>query len=192
MKEIYLMLTKTSSIVSRAIAARTKEEYVHASIIIDSCLTHGYSFSRRKIKNPFIGGFMKENYQEWIEYFKNPQCRIYRLLITDEQYEEINCIIQDFYSNKEMYKYDCLGLVAQALKIDYQREYRYFCTRYVAYVLGKAGALYINKPDLHVRGSDFHKHEKLQLIYEGQLEKVINTELSLISSNNLEVEEIAI
>lgn len=185
------MLTKTSSIVSRAIAVRTKEEYVHASIVIDPYLTHGYSFSRRKIKNPFIGGFMKEKYQEWIEYFKNPLCRIYKLDVTDEQYEKITTIIQDFYINKEIYKYDCIGLVAQAFKIDYERENRYFCTRYVAYVLSKAGALDINKPALHIRATDFHTHEKLELIYEGPLAMVVNTELRNLRNSNLE-EQIAI
>lgn len=49
MPSIYILLTRTNSTLSRVIASHTKEDYVHASIILNNHVEHGYSFSRRKM-----------------------------------------------------------------------------------------------------------------------------------------------
>lgn len=181
MPSIYILLTKTNSTLSRAIASRTKESYVHASIITSNYLEYGYSFSRRKIKNPIIGGFVKEEYSAWVEYFGNVQCCIYELEVTKEQYKKIEDIIQSFDEEKQKYKYHFLGLLGQSFKIDIKRKNRFFCTQFVAHVLTEAGALELNKPPIHTRSEDFKNHERLTLIYEGPLETVLYNEIKEIS-----------
>lgn len=173
MPSIYILLTKTNSVLSRVIATHTKEDYVHASIIMSRHLEHGYSFSRKKLRNPLIGGFVKEEYAQWIDYFKEVQCCIYELEVTDNQYQDINRMIGAFEADKEKYKYHFLGLMAQSLRIDYERENRFFCTQFVAHVLTETGALDLGKHPIHVRSDDFRKHKDLHLIYEGKLKDVL-------------------
>ena len=182
MASVYILLTKTSSTLSRVIASRTKETYVHASLITNSYLEYGYSFSRRKIKNPIIGGFVKEEYPVWVEYFEDVQCCIYELEVTKVQYKRIKNIIQSFDEEKQKYKYHFLGLVGQSFNIDIKRKYRFFCTQFVAHVLTESGALEFNKPPIHIRSEDFKNHERLKLIYEGPLEAVLYNEMKEISA----------
>lgn len=190
MPSIYILLTKTSSTLSRAIASCTKEDYVHSSIILDSHLEYGYSFSRRKIHNPLIGGFVKEEYARWVEYFKNVQCCIYELEVTVQEYESIREIIQNFEDEKEKYKYHFLGLLAQSVNIDYERRNKFFCTQFVAHVLSESGALKLEKHPLHTRSEDFRSHEKLKLVYEGALEPILYAAIGEISDNEDEIGEV--
>lgn len=189
MPSIYILLTKTNSTLSKAIAFRTKETYVHASIITSNHLEYGYSFSRRKITNPIIGGFVKEEYSVWVEYFKDVQCCIYELEVTKAQYKKIKEIIKSFDEEKEKYKYHFLGLVGQSFNIDIERKNKFFCTQFVAHVLTKSGALELNKLPIHTRSEDFKNHEKLTLIYEGPLEPVLYNEIKKIPKGKIKTKE---
>ena len=189
MPSIYILLTKTNSKLSRAIASRTKETYVHASIITSDYLEYGYSFSRRKIRNPIIGGFVKEDYSLWVEYFEDVQCCIYELEVTSLQYKKVKEIIQSFDQQKEKYKYHFIGLVGQSLNIDIERKNRFFCTQFVAHVLTEAGALKLDKLPIHTRSEDFKNHEKLNLIYEGPLEAVLYNEIRSIPKSHIKMKE---
>lgn len=189
MPSIYILLTKTNSKLSKAIASRTKETYVHASIITSNHLEYGYSFSRRKITNPIIGGFVKEEYPVWVEYFEDVQCCIYELEVTKAQYKKIKEIIKSFDEEKEKYKYHFLGLVGQSFNIDIERKNRFFCTQFVAHVLTEAGALELNKLPIHTRSEDFKNHEKLTLVYEGPLEPVLYNEIKEISKRKIKTKE---
>lgn len=189
MPSIYILLTKTNSTLSRAIASRTKETYVHASIITGKYLDYGYSFSRRKIKNPIIGGFVKEEYSAWVEYFEDVQCCIYELKVTKEQYKKIKDIINSFDKEKEKYRYHFLGLIGQSFNIDIERKNRFFCTQFVAHVLTVSGALELNKPPIHTRSEDFKNHEKLTLLYEGPLEPVLYNEIKEIPKGKIKTKE---
>lgn len=189
MPSIYILLTKTNSKLSRAIASRTKETYVHASIVTSNHLEYGYSFSRRKITNPIFGGFVKEEYSAWVEYFEDVQCCIYELEVTKAQYKKIIDIIKSFDEKKEKYKYHFLGLVGQSFNIDIERKNRFFCTQFVAHVLTESGALELNKLPIHTRSEDFKNHEKLTLIYEGPLEPVLYNEIKEIPRGRMKTKE---
>lgn len=189
MPSVYILLTKTNSTFSRAIASRTKETYVHASIITSKHLEYGYSFSRRKIKNPIFGGFVREEYSKWVEYFKDVQCCIYELEVTKDQYKKIKDIIRTFDEEKEKYKYHFLGVVGQSFRIDIERKNRFFCTQFVAYVLTEAGALELDKLPIHTRSEDFKNHERLTLVYEGPLEPVLYNVIKEIPHNKLKTKE---
>lgn len=186
MPNIYILLTKTNSTLSRAIASRTKEDYVHASIVLDRHLEYGYSFSRRKMRNPLVGGFVREEYAQWVEYFKDVQCCIYELEVSEQEYRNIKEIIRSFDDEKEKYKYHFLGLLAQSVKIDYERKNKFFCTQFVAHVLSESGALKMDKQPLHTRSEDFRNHEELKLVYEGALEPILYEAIEEISDNGIE------
>lgn len=82
-KEIYIVLTQTSTLPSRAIRLYTHEPYAHASIAFDEELMEMYSFARRGIYNPFNAGFIREYIDKGVfGRFESTDCRIYSLRIT--------------------------------------------------------------------------------------------------------------
>ena len=57
---LYIVLTRTNTLISRLIHVLKNDEYTHAAIALDSELKHMYSFGRIYAWNPFVGGFKKE------------------------------------------------------------------------------------------------------------------------------------
>ena len=60
MKEIYIVLTHTGTVLSRIIKDYTQDEFSHVSISLDKELKEMYSFGRLNPYNPFWGGFVQE------------------------------------------------------------------------------------------------------------------------------------
>ena len=65
--EIFLVYSANNSLLSKAIQCYTKETYNHVSIALDKDLNNTYSFGRKKMSNPLIGGFVKEDF--WDPFF---------------------------------------------------------------------------------------------------------------------------
>ena len=66
MKKIYIMLTFTGTTLSRVIKIYTRNDYSHASIALDPELSECIVFGRKKPRNPFIGGFIKEKIDDGV------------------------------------------------------------------------------------------------------------------------------
>jgi len=65
-KRIYIVLTRTNTLLSKMIGIIKKDEYTHASISLSRNLNCMYSFGRKNKFNPFIGCFAKENLNEGV------------------------------------------------------------------------------------------------------------------------------
>lgn len=124
-KEIYIVLTQTSTLPSRAIRLYTHEPYAHASIAFDEELMEMYSFARRGIYNPFNAGFIREYIDKGVfGRFESTDCRIYSLRITVQQYNELRRVIEVFNENRHSYSYNYLGLIAAAFNIPIRSKQR--------------------------------------------------------------------
>ena len=55
MKKVYIVLTQTGTILSRAVKLYTGKQYNHASIALDEELEELYSFGRVNPYNAFVG-----------------------------------------------------------------------------------------------------------------------------------------
>ena len=89
MKEIYIVLTHTGTVLSNIVKFYTKKDYTHVSISLDSELKELYSFGRLNPNNPFKGGFVREDLENGtFARFKNTIGSIYVLKVTDEQYKK--------------------------------------------------------------------------------------------------------
>ena len=84
-KKIYILLTDTGTLFTKFIKLYTKKPYNHASLSFDSELSEVYSFGRKTARNPFIGGFVKEDVNEGL--FKQANCAIYSLTVNDVQFK---------------------------------------------------------------------------------------------------------
>lgn len=169
-KEIYIVLTHTGTILSRIVKLYTKEEYTHVSISLDKELNQMYSFGRKYAYNPFIGGFVHESLKYGtFKRFKNSKTEIYSLKVTEEQYEKLEKIINDFSKKKELYKFNTIGLFLVALKYRYKKRNSFYCAEFVKYLFDRI-KIKSNLPSI-VKPNDFRKIEKIELVYHGILKK---------------------
>lgn len=176
MKYVYIVLTRTGTILSKLIKAYTNAEFTHVSIALDEDLKEMYSFGRLNPYNPFIGGFVHEYIDSGtFKRFSNTVTRIYRLPITDEQYNLIKNNIDYFQVHKEEYNFDIIGLFLNALHIDLHREKKLYCASFVKTIIDNA-ELEIILPT-PIKPEDFKQLECLNdtlIIYEGLLSNYTN------------------
>ncbi len=168
---IYIVTSKTSTWPSHVIKMWTKEPYAHTSLAMDIELNEMYSFARKKLKNPFNCGFITEDITTGVfGRDKGTKCRVMRLWVTENQLKKIRKTVGKFKENKSFYGYNYLGIFGIAFfNKGIEREYNYFCSQFVYYVLSKADIkLFDKKPGL-VRPEDFRTCKELEVIFEGKL-----------------------
>ena len=170
MKEIYIVLTHTGTVLSNIVKFYTKKDYTHVSISLDSELKELYSFGRLNPNNPFKAGFVREDLENGtFARFKNTIGSIYVLEVTDEQYKIIRETIEYVKTNKDKYKFNILGLFLVSIHKKYQKEDTFYCAEFVKYVLEKS----LNKkllPDI-IKPMDFLELDNVELVYEGLFSK---------------------
>ena len=93
------------------------------------------------------------------------------LTMTDEQYAEIELLIEDFKANIKEYHYNFLGLVFSYLKVPRHLNNRFTCTQFVAWVLTTCNVKIIDKPTSLIYPNDYYKMPKSRIIYSGKLHK---------------------
>lgn len=166
-KKGYILLTDTGTLFTKLIKLYTKQTYNHASIAFDSQLSGVYSFGRKNVRNPFIGGFVKEDIHSSL--FHHAKCAIYSFEVTEEQFDKMKHYIQDIEAKKEAYRYNFLGLFGFVLNKPIEREKAFFCSQFVVSVL-KEGDTFAFEQTLHlVAPHDLQNASNLQLVYQGTL-----------------------
>lgn len=169
-KTIYIVLTETGSVLSRAIKMYTQDQFNHVSIAFDAELTEMYSFGRKKENNPLIGGFVEENVHS--KLFHNASCAIYAYTITDEQYIRLRYELDYFKQYRHQFRYNFIGLICIACRIRLKRETAFFCSQFIATLFLRAGIASDLCP-YFIRPVEFKKLPGLQLVYRGKLRHYI-------------------
>lgn len=185
-RKVYLILSDTGTLFTRMIKLYTKKRYNHASLSFDPHLLEIYSFGRKKPRNPFIGGFVKECICTGL--FKQADCAIYSSCISEEQYEKMLRFIKGIEERKELYRYNFLGLLAIPLNKTINREYAYFCSQFVASVLQEGQVIPFNKHPSHMTPHDLLQADSFQLIYQGTAEDFIDR-MDLKRNNDREMKK---
>jgi len=166
--EIYIVLSKTGTLFSRALAFFAHSKYIHTSISFDAQLRQMYSFGRLRPNNPFIGGFIEEDIRLGVYQFSQfNECKVYRMEITPDQYKQLRKEIDVFVEHASKFKYNLLGLLGLKFKISYLRKHHYFCSQFVSELMVK-----INVLDHTIRPEWMSPPELIELldidlVYEG-------------------------
>ncbi|MBQ8044069.1 MAG: hypothetical protein IJ272_08000 [Clostridia bacterium] len=170
MKKIYIILTQSGTLFSKTIRFFTGKPYNHASIGLNESLDEFYSFGRKIPTNPFIAGFVTEHKDTGVfEIFKKSPSVVIELPVTNEQYESISNMINNFKINKDDYKYDLINVAFFYSRYRLKRINRFFCSQFVAYVLNSAG-ISTPKPPEQIQAVDFLKLKKANVIYKGHIQ----------------------
>ena len=183
MKEIYIVLTHTGTVLSRIIKNYTQDEFSHVSISLDKELKEMYSFGRLNPYNPFWGGFVQEGINfGTFKRFRKTVCKIYSLKITEEQYNNVRGMIEYIKSSKQLHKFNVIGLFAVGFNKRISFENSFYCAEFVKYVLDKSG-IENNLPEL-IKPEDFKNIQDLNEIYSGRLRKYQITKNSIAEKIN--------
>ena len=163
---IYIVLTKTGTLLSKAIGMYTGKEMNHASIAFDEELFEMYSFGRRQLNNPLSGGFLREDAVRGL--FETADCVIYRCKISHDQYLEMMKIVHYMYWNRDRYKYNFIGLFGVMMQREVRRERAYFCSQFVAMLL-KVGGLNVYQNPALMTPHCISQLPYLEKVYAGKL-----------------------
>ena len=170
MKQIYIVLTHTGTLLSRLIKCYTKDEFSHCSISLDIELKEMYSFGRLNPYNPFWGGFVHEYINKGtFKRFYKTKAKIYSLDVTEEQYEKIKNNVIKIQRNKEEYKFNILGLFAAGFHKKIGEEHSFYCAEFVKYVIENDG-VDTELPEV-VKPEDFKYMKGLREVYSGLLSR---------------------
>lgn len=170
MKHIYIVLTRTGTMLSRIIRGFTKDEYTHVSISLDKELYEMYSFGRLNPYNPFIGGFVHEYIDKGtFKRFKNTKALILQVEVTEEQYNKMRDIIKYVKKNKEKYTFNVTGMFLSAIKVKVRKRRSFYCAQFIKYLLDRAKVK--NNIEDTVRPENFKEMPNLKIVYEGYLRK---------------------
>ena len=168
MKQLFIVLTHTGTILSKIIKIYTKDEFSHVSISLDRELNEMYSFGRLNPYNPFLGGFVHEGIKTGtFKRFKKTTANIYSLLVTDKQYEDAKNIIKYIQENKNLHSFNVIGLFAVGFNKRLQTNNSFYCAEFVQYVINNS-KIANNLPEI-IKPEDFKNLENLRLIYHGKL-----------------------
>ncbi len=168
MKEIYIILTYTRTLLSNIIKTYTKDEYTHVSISLDKGLNGMYSFGRLNPYNAFIGGFIHEKTDEGtFKRFKNTKAMIYSLEIEEEQYKKVKEKIKEMEQEKETYRFNIWGLFAVSIHKKIKAPRTFYCAEFVKYILEEAG-VELELPEI-IRPQNFKDIPNKKIQYEGLL-----------------------
>ena len=172
MRSVYVVLTRTNTIISRLIHYFTKDEYTHAAISLDMDLKYMYSFGRKWTYYPFIGGFKREFIDRGAYKFsKILPGVIIELNVSEDKYCKMLEILNRFIDNPRDYKYNYFGLINNFIQKESYCDYRFLCSEFVYYVLRESNIIDFNKPRNLVRPQDFLKLEG-KIVYKGDLRKL--------------------
>lgn len=171
MKEVYIVLAHTGTILSKIIKMRTGAEYTHSSIALDKYLNKMYSFGRLHPYIAFIGGFVREsaNFGTFKRFYKT-EISVYEVSVTDEQYENVCEFIKYIKKHKKEYKFNVLGLLMAGFNKKLEPEKTFYCAQFVKHVLEKSEIDVEGLPEI-IKPEDFKKLNNSKLIYKGKLKE---------------------
>lgn len=173
--KVYVVLTRTGTRVAKMIRMYTREPYSHVSLSFDENLDTLYSFARRHIHNPLNAGFIEEHIDSGIFGMdKRIDCAVYCLEFPQKEYRRIYGLVQELLCHKEEYSYNFVGLLMVALNRPWSRPKQFFCSEFVAWVLGTAGLSLTSKEYALMRPEDFRRCLSLYQIYEGKLHEYVD------------------
>jgi hypothetical protein len=165
LKNVYVILSRSNTILARMIRLFTQKRYSHTSFALDKRCEPFYSFGRRYPRLMFPTGFITEGMASgFFKVHPKVPAAVYEIPVTGEQYALIEERLKPFIADPLHYKYSIVNIFLQARGIPLQRENKYVCSAFVAYLL--EGIVDFGKDISLVYPHEFQE-KGFKLIYEG-------------------------
>lgn len=174
MKEmsIYIVLTQSGAMFSRALKLFTRAPYNHVSISLTPTLERMYSFARLQPYNPFKAGFVEEGIHiGTFKRFYKTQAMVMELKVDAQTYMRVKHMIDFFCEHKYRFRYNYRGVFLACFKKDYAPKNNFYCSQFVRSCLALFDISNANNLPKIIKPIDFLKLDNTEVIYEGQLQQ---------------------
>lgn len=170
---IYILLTRSHTVLSRTIALFTGDCYTHASLAFDAELNSLCSFARRSAAFPLPAGLVQESlYGGYFSRHADTPCALYSLPASWPVYLRARQKVEKMLENPKEYSYSIKGLAMCRLGIEEERAGHYFCSQFVGEVLEDSGACTLPKPPSLMRPQDYASLPEARCLYKGSICKL--------------------
>ena len=170
MKSIYIMLTRSETILSKLVHFITKDTYTHASLSFDSDLSTFYSSSRKNGRTMFPAGPCRESlFSGYYQRHDHIPCIIYELHVSDEAYTSAKREVAAIMAKADHYHFNIIGLLLCRLGIPYHRRHYFFCSQFVSEILERSHALELPKDASLMRPIDYARMPRLLCRFKGYI-----------------------
>ncbi|PFG43291.1 hypothetical protein ATJ88_1976 [Isoptericola jiangsuensis] len=149
---VYVVLSRSSTVLSRTIRIATGDDYTHAALALDPTLDLMFSFGRRRARNPFVGCFKRERLDD--DVYRSMDTLpglVLEVPATDGQRDAVGAEIGRFLLDGHTYSYNTPGLLRGLVGRGTEDGNRYFCSEFVYHVLRHAGVCDLGVPRWEVR-----------------------------------------
>lgn len=170
-KSIYIILSQTGTMFSRALKFFTGAEYNHSSISLTPDLEKMYSFGRLNPYNPFIGGFVQEGiHTGTFARFYNTKAMVLEVKVDLDTYNKLKNMIEYLDEHKVKFHYNYWGVVLACFKKNHSPKYKFYCSQFVRSCLSMFNISNANTLPKIIKPIDFLKLENKEIIYTGRLQ----------------------
>lgn len=168
LRDVYILLTRSTTYFSRLIGAVTSDNYTHASIGLEGINGKFYSFGRKNIHMMLPGGFVEEHIQYEKIYSGLTKYALYKIKVTEEDYQRILDYIKSIKKRQREYAYNILGVLAIFFGLSIKRRHHFYCSQFVAATLKQSRELEKDIPDINkVRPEELLTIPNIQMISSG-------------------------
>ncbi len=169
MKNLYVMFTRTGTIVGKMIRTVTNYEFSHVSLALSDDLREFYSFSRKRINVPLYAGFMKEKRSYYtLGRESKTRVKIFKIPVSDKTYEKVKNFVIKTANDKEVI-YNLFSLLTMPIFHGFETYKQYTCIGFVNEVLAKTGAIKFYKPTYKYTLKELEKVLKSYLFLDGYI-----------------------
>lgn len=182
MKKIYILLTRSTTLLSKVVGLLTADQYTHVSISFEESLQPMYSSSRKNGETLFPAGPCMECFDRG--YLKNhPQipCALYELNVSDEIYDTAKAEVEQIIASADEYGFNILGLMLCGMNIPYHRRGSYFCSQFVGEILHKSQAVKLPKDTALMRPGDYMSIPELVCRFTGRLQELLQRQAVMVA-----------
>lgn len=173
MKTIYILLTRSSTILSRIVGLITSDRYTHVSISFENELQPLYSSSRKNGETLFPAGPCVERLDcGYLSKHPLIPCALYELKVSDEVYEAAKAETERIIDHSDKYGFNIIGLLLCNMNVPFHRRGHFFCSQFVGEILLRSRALKLPKDTSLMRPSDYMTIPELVCRFTGRLNEL--------------------
>lgn len=165
-RHIYVLLTRYSDTLSKAVSGLSWGYYSHVSIGFDPSFETFFSFT--------IKGFRIETPARICKKKKNVPCVLYSLPVSESMHEAMLTYVENYRATTNEWKFNLIGLACGIFHVPFiERKNHRFCSQFVSEVLEEGAQIKLQKKRSKMLPKDFLKVPELNLEFKGTLTDLV-------------------
>lgn len=146
---VWIVFSSTPYQVGKLIRRALHTQFNHVSLSFSPTLSPMYSFSRRFINAPLVGGFVVESYRRFYYRSQWANIKVCRVRVTEKQYRRLRHFVAWFCRHADDCVYNFYSAAATLLNRRIRLRGCYTCVEFVGDALGYAAVDGFHCGDYH-------------------------------------------